>query len=185
MPEATIVKVKNNEPKIHTIGVSYKTTVGGLGMGVTQIRLMPGVNEVDGGAWSTAKKNPIVRHYIETNVFEELGGSKTGVSSMSVGTSLELIGQTFDRELLRRWRESETREKVVVALDAQIEKATFRPGRDDVDDEGEAAAMDLQPAQPSNAMDGAQVAEQAQASNDPHETPPARPAAKTQQGKRK
>lgn len=153
----TTVKVKNNEPKVHTIGYAYGKTAGGHGTTGLSIRLLPGINEVDAEKWALAKKHPIVQWQVDHEVFQEMGGSSAGLSSMSVPGAEDLISQTLDRDLLRKWAKTEKRASVLKALEAQIDKTTFVPGRDDADDTD---GIDLKPAAPAHALDGAAIAQQ-------------------------
>lgn len=183
------IKIKSTEARVHTIGYGYAATVGGSGRKALSFRLLPGINEVLAEAWEEAKKLTVVRHYISTGAFQELELERAGLRHLTVEAAIEQVGQTFDRDLLKQWKGTETREPVITAIELQIDNVTFKPERDATKSEGqkevEAEGFDLQPRQATQGLTGAEVANQVsgvdpQAPQDeapppePKTTPPAR-----------
>ena len=128
--------VKNNEARIHTIGAPK---------GGTEIRLMPGANEVDADAWATAKTLPVIQAHLRAKTLEEVGASgktahptpgpseslfgkphasvepPTSLAQLKPDEAKALVGDTFDKELLGRWKKSDSRKGVQDAIDEQLE----------------------------------------------------------------
>lgn len=108
--------VKNNAPNLKAIG--------------EEITLLPGVNTVDSKAWAEAKKIPLVQHYLEAKVLEEVAGSSTSTTGstsdslkdLNEGAAIRVVQDTLDRTLLSKWKAEETRAKVLDAIAAQLEK---------------------------------------------------------------
>jgi len=103
------VFIRNNEPRVH--GLAYQ---GG------RLDLKPGVNRVERAEWDRVKDDEINKFRLRRGsfapgqaIFEVLDGpeKKLGVS---------LIADTFDRELLRSWLETERSPELVSAIQAQI-----------------------------------------------------------------
>lgn len=153
------IKIKNNEPRVHTVGTGYGSVAGGQGTKAVSFRLLPGVNEVDLDQWNKAKQLPVIKHYLNAGLFVEFGGSKPGLLGVSILDAIETVKHTLDRELLKTWKNAETRAGVLSALETQIDEVTFRADRDA--DTGE-EEMDLKPGQNPHALDGAEIAAQVQ-----------------------
>lgn len=181
-PSGKTIKIKSNEARVHTIGYGYAATVGGSGRKALSFRLLPGINEVLLEAWEEAKKLQVVRHYISTGAFQELELERSGLRHLTVDAAIDQVGQTFDRDLLKQWKGTETREPVITAIELQIDQVTFKPERDASKSEGqkevESEGFDLQPRQAATGLTGAEVANQVsgvdpQAPQDDAPPPPA------------
>ena len=103
------VFIRNNEPRVH--GLAYQ---GGC------LALKPGINRVERAEWDRVKDDEITKFRLRRGslapgqaVFEVLDGpeKKLGVA---------LIADTFDRELLRSWLETERSPELVSAIQAQL-----------------------------------------------------------------
>lgn len=123
--------VKNNEARIHNLGGA--------------VILNPGVNEVDDKAWKTAlaggskdgkgETPKALQALLDEKKIEVVSASAAKASSsgdapppstqslsdMTVPEASDLIGQTFDRDLLARWRKEDERVGVRNAIDEQLE----------------------------------------------------------------
>lgn len=184
--EAKTIKIKSSEARVHTIGYGYAATTGGTGRKSLEFRLLPGINEVLSEAWDAAKKLPVVQHYIRTGAFQELELDRSGLRHLTVDAAITQVGQTFDRDLLKQWKGSETREPVISAIELQIDEVTYKPERDaaksDAQKDVEAEGFDLQPRAAAQGMTPAELANQvsnvdpqAQRPDEaPAPTPPAR-----------
>lgn len=94
--------VKNNGTGIHHLG--------------DDVRLMVGANEVDVAAWEKWANHKMVRARIEKGTYEVL---QTSLSAMKPAQAVKLVGETYDLEQLRRWREEDDRVPVLKAIELQ------------------------------------------------------------------
>lgn len=156
-----IVKVMNNQPKVHTIGYAYHGVAGGAGTHTKSFRLLPGLNEVNADAWAAAKKLPVVAHLVKTRAFVEVQlKADAGIAKLSASDAIGIVKATLDREKLQEWLRAESRDPVKNALEDQIDKVSFDPEKDVVKpDEG----IDLEPTNAALGLDGAEIASQVQA----------------------
>jgi len=113
--------IKNNEARIHKLGNS--------------VTLMPGVNEIDGAAWKEAKKILVVQELVKSGVLEVVGKGSSheeegeeseeeaneSIDNMTVADASALIGETFDKALLNKWKKADKRKGVHDAIEAQLE----------------------------------------------------------------
>jgi hypothetical protein len=106
--------VKNNAATRHKIG--------------KRIALMPGVNEVDDKEWAKVAELPLVKHYMEMDPpqLEVVGLGKRGsavqsLDQMTVDEASKLIGETYDRDLLKKWKKKDDRKGIHHAIDQQLE----------------------------------------------------------------
>lgn len=159
------IKIKSSDARVHTIGYGYAATVGGTGRKALSFRLLPGINEVLLEAWEAAKKLPVVQHYIREGVFQPLELERSGLRHLTVDAAIDQVKQTFDRDLLKQWKGSETREPVISAIELQVDEVTYKPERDaaktdaqrDVEKE---EGFDLQPRSAAQGMSAAELANQ-------------------------
>lgn len=108
-PKTSHIYVRNNEPRVH--GLAYQ---GGC------LALKPGVNRVERAEWDKVKDDEINKFRLRRGslapgqaIFEVLDGpeKKLGVA---------LVADTFDRELLHSWLETERSPELVSAIQAQL-----------------------------------------------------------------
>lgn len=164
------IKVVNNEARVHTIGCGYAVTAGGAGRTARTLRLLPGLNEVPADLWEKAKKLPVVAHYVKTQVFEEVHSKATGLAGLSMRDAIDTVNLTMDRELLKKWKNEESRDPVVSAIEVQIDHVTYRPDRDKPKDK-DAEGFDLSPRPAQTGFDGADIANQVQSTDAPEALP--------------
>lgn len=104
--------------------------------GVDDLILLPGLNVVPDAKWGKIRKHPVIAAMIEEGTFEEMdemsddapdeaaegdeSGDLEALKAMNVANASALIKETSNLELLKKWREIETRAKVIKPLDAQI-----------------------------------------------------------------
>lgn len=130
--------VKNNEARIHRIGA---------GVDHAEITLLPGVNDVPDRDWSKAKEIKLVGLQLKAKTFEEVGSSKESPGAgeqkspkdMKVDDAVKLIGETYDRELLKRWALEDERKGVQKAIADQQELIEANSDEDAGDDTGDQA----------------------------------------------
>ncbi len=97
--------------------------------------LLPGHNEVDDKVWASIKKNPIIDKMIDEKKLELVTtetpkASKTGpgeevaveLSGMNAKMAAEVVAETYDLKTLNKWLESDSRRKVVTAVEKQIKR---------------------------------------------------------------
>jgi hypothetical protein len=107
--QSQYIFIRNNEPRIH--GLAF---CGG------RLDLKPGINRVERTVWDKVKGDSINKFRLSRGslgpgraVFEELDGPEKGLTT-------SLISDTYDRELLRKWLESERSPETVRAIQAQL-----------------------------------------------------------------
>lgn len=100
--------------------------------------LKPGVNDVPPNVWAAWRTTKVMAFMIEEgkvkepeagapNVEEaELGDTVPDLSKLSITKSCELVRATFDQELLEKWITDESREKVLKAMEKQLEKIAIK-----------------------------------------------------------
>lgn len=101
---------------------------------------LPGNNEIPDADWEQIKKHPLLKHYIEEGTLTEvLKGGKEGLKSCSVPEAAKIIKATYDKLLLKKWSESETRTEVKSKISAQLAMIDEKTKKDepeaDPDDE--------------------------------------------------
>lgn len=114
--------------------------------------LIPGVNEVDGKVWEEFRKSPAIKHYIAEGEIEEMelvagkdnvaGSAPFDLTALNQKDAVGLVKATFDKALLERWAEAESRKGVLDALEKQMDALKLAP-KDETDpeeDEGEEEA---------------------------------------------
>lgn len=105
--------ILNNEPRLIQIA-SFCT-------------LKPGANEVAAEKWAECKKLRLVQHYIEKGKKNEGGLVEKEVETLKDLKPVEAIRtvkETYDPALLTKWKQDESRARVVEAIDAQIASMT-------------------------------------------------------------
>lgn len=123
---AETILVQNTFPRIQTIGVR----VGKEVEEIKDLKLMPGTNEVDAALWKEAKKIKVVRHKLEDEEFLEMTG--TTLADLKGTKAKEVIRDTFDRDLLKKWLDMEKRPGIQAAIQEQL--ASVQPdGKPPVD----------------------------------------------------
>lgn len=82
---------------------------------------LPGNNEIPDADWEQIKKHPLLKHYIEEGTLTEvLKGAKDGLKSCSVPEATKIIKATYDKLLLKKWSDGETRAEVKSKITAQL-----------------------------------------------------------------
>lgn len=96
--------INNKLPKLVTLGdVAY---------------LWPGANEVDPKVWASFKSTVVVKAHLDAGDLVETDAED--LKGLGVEAALALVKDTLNVDLMRKWRESETRPKVQRGLDAKI-----------------------------------------------------------------
>ena len=94
------------------------------------MRLMPGTNDVSKDVWERAKKHPAIKSRIKDGKIVFNGAKPSDSEDLgpfegkNAKDSIEVVEGTLDREVLKKWKDEETRVTVLKAIDAQIEKLT-------------------------------------------------------------
>lgn len=103
-------------------GYSQKATTKGATQSDT-IALKPGVNVVTKAQLEELKKNDIFIHRLETGTYqvdEKVAGDS--IQGLQANHAIDLVQETLDRNILRKWLVDENRKNVREAIDAQLEK---------------------------------------------------------------
>ena len=125
------ILVRWNQPRIMSIGT-------GLADG-SVIRVIPGLNELTEKEWEILKKHPDVIERMKKDIVDPKRGTvkmleivtetkktdngdngEATISELGIKKAQELVKETFSTELLREWKESETRKGVIDAIDKQL-----------------------------------------------------------------
>lgn len=110
--------------------------------------IKPGVNEMEEKVWIELAKTPVVKHHVAEGEIEVLElpraspDSPVAIADLNVKEAVSLVKATFDKELLNRWAEVESRKQVLDALEKQMDALKLAP-KDETDpeeDEGEEEA---------------------------------------------
>lgn len=103
------VFIRNNEPRVH-----------GLALKGGRLDLKPGINRVERSDWDKVKDDDLTKFRLRRGslspgmaIFEVVDGPEKKLTSA-------LVSETFDRELLRSWLETEKDPSVVAAIQAQL-----------------------------------------------------------------
>ena len=107
------VLINNTVPRIQTIGVRQDDGE------ILDIKLMPGINEVDADQWAKAvKDSPVLKNKVDE---EEIVVQGTGtILNSRLPDAKRIISQTLDRELLTAWKAADKRPAVIAAIDEQL-----------------------------------------------------------------
>lgn len=93
--------------------------------------LLPGVNEVDPVEWAKAELIPVVQHLIKDGTLvPKREQSAADLSGMKATEATKLVENTFDKALLEKWFDGETRKGVLEAIEAQIDQITPKEKKD-------------------------------------------------------
>jgi hypothetical protein len=121
------MRVENHTGHITKIPVMSQAASGGTAASAASVVLLPGVNEVDPGAWKECEKIALVKSLIELG--ERKGGLVVGdpkkslksLAEFSEKEAIAIAEETIDVGLLKGWKASEKREKVLEVVAAQLD----------------------------------------------------------------
>lgn len=115
--------------------------------------LKPGVNDVPPEVWEAWRATKVMKHYLDEGLIKEPAtedpeapalqeATTPNLSKLSINKSIELVRATLDQELLESWIDGEGREKVLKAIERQLEKIAIKkpadaPAGDDNSDDTE------------------------------------------------
>lgn len=108
------------------------------------VRLIPGINEVEGRHWKAVEGHPLLQDRIKAGDINVVKGpeaipeataenekagaeegnesSPTSLSNYTVAECRDLVAETYDPELLKKWLSGENRKTVVTVIQEQIKK---------------------------------------------------------------
>lgn len=125
--------LRNNRPSIQMVGST-------LGKPLVRKRLFNGNNEVTEAEWDSIKGNPHLAILFKKRQLEWVAGrgpddfketkaedgkgaeESTPLSGLSVDDALQVVGETYDLDTLKKWKELESRKKVSSAIEEQLSK---------------------------------------------------------------
>ena len=84
------------------------------------VRFVPGANEIVESDWAEISKDPTIKSMVEGDVLKVLS-AKGGESQLPLKDAEKVIAQTFDIQLLQKWKASEKRKPIVAAIEKQLE----------------------------------------------------------------
>lgn len=112
-----MVIVKYNKPKI------YRVTINdGPKVKQNWLTLKPGNNEVEESRWEKAEQHPHVISKIEDGEIEIVKTNIDSIKDLAPQKAIDVVKNTFDYKLLKKWSMEETRNKVKVEIDNQTRK---------------------------------------------------------------
>lgn len=114
--------VKFNDPKCGCCPLSVHG-FGSSGPAEPAIVLKPGVNTLSPSQYDQIKKTKIFQHRVETGTYQ-VNEKTSGDSILGLHetAAIELVGETLDPKLLKKWMVDEQRKDVRAAIDAQLDK---------------------------------------------------------------
>lgn len=133
--------VQWNQPNMIT-GYSPSKT----GTNVNQkFTLLPGNNEIPDADWNDVKDHPLLKHYIKDGILKEITKpekdnkkSREGLAQYDLVEASKIVKGTYDKVLLNKWFDLDTRETLRVEINAQlkmIEDKTKKETKSEDDDE--------------------------------------------------
>lgn len=91
-------------------------------IGIGDTFFSPGMNEVtDPAIIEQIKKNPVGQNYIKSGVLSIID-EKSSITTMETAEAVTVINDTWDKDLLERWKADEDRKEVKSAITAQVKK---------------------------------------------------------------
>lgn len=102
-----------------------------IGNGETPWTLLPGVNEVPDNVWELMQKHPLVKIYIDKGDLTSDGKSvkAKGLLSYDVTEAKKIVLKTYDSDLLKSFKETDDRDEVKTAIDAQLKEIASKSKR--------------------------------------------------------
>lgn len=90
------------------------------------VTFIPGINTVEKKDWEALKKDAVIRHHLDNDIFIEIKddaekNAKPGLLDFEEGKACVLVSQTWDEKLLRAWLAEDKRGSVVDAIRKQLE----------------------------------------------------------------
>jgi hypothetical protein len=85
------------------------------------LMLKPGINEIPDATWTKLKADPTIQSKLENGDMEAVTekGKADSLMSFSPAKAKEIIKDTVDRDLLKKWAEVEKRKPIQMAISDQ------------------------------------------------------------------
>jgi hypothetical protein len=92
---------------------------------------VPGNNEIHSSIWEEIQKIPSVQRRIKMGSLKvtneaEAEDDESPLAALGAGASKEMVRETYDPVLLRKWKSLENRKTVIETIDMQLELADKR-----------------------------------------------------------
>src|SRR5687767_12405078 len=85
------------------------------------LAFMPGINIIDSKEWDEVNAHPTMKFRVEERILRVVNDSKSHVRDFKASEALDIVGRTYDVDILKAWSEDESLEKEVkAALATQI-----------------------------------------------------------------
>lgn len=101
------------------------------------VRLLPGANNISEKDWKffishkmnkkLADKGEIVAHKAKKEKELESSGEGAGLKDLSAAEAIELVKDTFDKNLLNQFKEEETRTTVIAEIENKLHEMSSPP----------------------------------------------------------
>jgi len=108
--------IENTEPNLKSFGTARQPT---------GVDLKPGINEVDPADWTEAKQHPVVQHWIKSKAVRLVGAK--ALEKLPRASAIDVVQNTLDIELLRKWEKAPLDKAVAQAVRAQLQEMTTLP----------------------------------------------------------
>lgn len=102
------------------------------------IQLLPGANEVGETDWAEVQKDSTIASMLEKGELKVLS-NKDGATQLPAKDAEKIVAQTYDIQLLNKWKASDKRKPILAAIEKQLEmieeKTKVEKKKSDEDDE--------------------------------------------------
>ena len=88
--------------------------------GGTPVRFLPGANEIEETDWAEIQKDPTIKGMCEEGTLKVLSSKGGGDTQLPLKDAEKVIAQTFDIQLLEKWKATEKRKPIVAAIEKQL-----------------------------------------------------------------
>lgn len=96
------------------------------GLSVRDVELRPGVNEIESKDWEQGKKHPVIKHLIKRGRLK-VRPYAGDFERVKASEAEDIVLNTFDMELLRKWAGLKLAPGVLDIVKAQIAEMTLPP----------------------------------------------------------
>ena len=84
------------------------------------VRFVPGANEIQETDWDEIAKDSTIKGLLENGGLKVLSAKGGQDAQLPLKDAEKVIAQTFDLQLLEKWKASEKRKPVIAAIEKQI-----------------------------------------------------------------
>lgn len=92
-----------------------------------QLNIQPGANEVPGEVWEKLRNHKVIKAHLEAQPPRLIADEKESLKDISTERAVAIVKDTFNKDLLAKWREQDIPDVVraaIVAQGAALERAS-------------------------------------------------------------